>query len=120
MKFLQKNQIQKKHKSIRKKIKGNSDRPRLYVFRSNQHIYAQIINDENNSIITSSSTLDPMVRNQNFSCSTCKAAEIVGKVLADKCKTKNINKVVFDRGGRPYHGRIKALADSARENGLIF
>ncbi|BDE17570.1 ribosomal protein L18 (chloroplast) [Galdieria partita] len=120
MKFLHKNKIQKKHKSIRKKIKGNLNRPRLYVFRSHQHIYAQIINDENHNVITSSSTLEPIVRNQNFGCSTCKAAEIVGKILADKCKKQNINKVVFDRGGRPYHGRIKALAESARENGLIF
>nr|WDA99391.1 ribosomal protein L18 [Galdieria yellowstonensis] len=120
MNFLHKNKIQKKHKNIRKKIKGNLDRPRLYVFRSNQHIYAQVINDENNKILTSSSTLEAIVKNQNFGRSTCKAAEIVGKVLADKCKEKNIKKVVFDRGKRPYHGQIKALAESARQNGLIF
>nr|YP_010713828.1 ribosomal protein L18 [Galdieria phlegrea]UNJ16230.1 ribosomal protein L18 [Galdieria sp.]WDA99718.1 ribosomal protein L18 [Galdieria sulphuraria]WDA99910.1 ribosomal protein L18 [Galdieria phlegrea] len=120
MKILHKNKIQQRHKNIRKKIKGNFDRPRLYVFRSNQHIYAQIINDENNHVMISSSTVEEIIKNQNLNCSTCKAAQLVGKVLAEKCKKKNISKVVFDRGVRPYHGRIKALAESARENGLIF
>jgi large subunit ribosomal protein L18 len=120
MKLLHRNQIQKKHKSVRRKIKGNFNRPRLYVFRSNKHIYAQVINDENNNVIMSSSTREAIVRNNKLNSATCKAAELVGQLLADKCKKQNINKVVFDRGRRPYHGRIKALAESARKNGLIF
>eukprot|EP00871_Galdieria_phlegrea_P004009 jgi/Galph1/4609/GphlegSOOS_G3252.1 len=110
----------KKHKSIRKKIKGDFNRPRLYVFRSNEHIYAQVINDETNNIITSSSSLESLVKNKVNKGYTCQAAEIVGMILAKKCTEKNIVRVRFDRGGRKYHGRIKALAESARKNGLIF
>lgn len=101
---------------IRKKINGRADIPRLVVFRSNKHIYAQIINDEQGATLAASSTL---------TCQEAKgrsklAAGYIGKDIAEKAKEQSISSVVFDRNGYYYHGRIKALADGAREAGLKF
>lgn len=103
-----------------KKLKGTSDRPRLYVFRSNKHIYAQIIDDMQSSTILSVSSLSPEIKTSVKSSGTCEASRLVGKSLAEKCLSKGIKKVVFDRGCRLYHGRVKTLAESARESGILF
>ena len=104
---------------IRKKITGTSDRPRLRVFKSNKHIYAQIINDETGRTLITMSTVD-----KGFEASEEKrksgAAKKVGIVLAERAKAAGIEKVVFDRGGYIYHGRVKSLSDGAREGGLDF
>ena len=100
--------------SIRKKIKGTSDVPRLAVFRSNKHIYCQLIDDINGVTLGSADS-----KTLNLGSGIPSATE-VGKLIADKAKSKNISKVVFDRGGNLYHGRVKALADAAREGGLVF
>jgi len=105
---------------MNKKLKGTSDRPRLYIFRSNKHIYAQIIDDIKSSTILSVSSLSPEIKASEKSTGTCKASSLVGKSLAEKCLNQGIKKVVFDRGCRLYHGRIKTLAESAREAGIFF
>lgn len=104
---------------IRKKVSGTSERPRLVVFRSNTHIYAQIVNDENGSTLVSASTL-ALSRTDPEAKGNISGAEKVGKELARLAKEKNIGKVVFDRNGYIYHGRIKALAEGARSGGLEF
>ncbi|MFR6289984.1 MAG: 50S ribosomal protein L18 [Peptococcaceae bacterium] len=106
---------QKKHWRTRNKIKGTAERPRLAVFRSTQHIYAQIIDDTVGNTLVSASTLDVKVDGTKTD-----AAKAVGEAVAKKALEKGIDKVVFDRGGNLYHGRIKALADGAREAGLDF
>jgi large subunit ribosomal protein L18 len=104
---------------IRKKISGTSERPRLVVFRSNAHIYAQVIDDEQGTTLVSASTL--VLEKNNVEARPNKAgAEVVGKEIARLAKEKNIVRVVFDRNGYIYHGRIKAVADGAREAGLEF
>ena len=112
--------IDKVKRRIRQKVKGTSEKPRLSVFRSNNHIYAQLIDDVIGKTILSSSTLDKSISSELDSTSTCEASILVGKLLAKKSLEANIDKVVFDRGGHIYHGRIKALADAAREEGLKF
>lgn len=112
--------IEKTKARIRSKVKGTTIKPRLSVFRSNEHIYAQIIDDTIGKTIVSSSTLDKEVREIIESSSPCEASKIVGKSIARKSLDHKIDAVVFDRGGRLYHGRIKALADAAREEGLKF
>ncbi len=107
---------QKRHKKIRNKIVGTKEMPRLNVFRSNAHIFAQIIDDENGVTLVSSSSVELKIKNGNNS----EGASLVGKDIAEKAKKSKITKVVFDRGGYLYHGRVKALAASARENGLEF
>ncbi len=110
----------RKHRKIRirKKINGTAERPRLVVFRSNMHMYAQIIDDLTGSTIVSASTLK-LDNKKKCACNKEKAAE-VGKAIAKLASEKNIKSVVFDRNGYLYHGKIKSLADSARENGLEF
>ena len=93
---------------------------RLSVHRSNSHIYAQLIDDKNNRIITSASTLEPDVRKEIISGGNARAASVVGKRIADKGIKLGISNIAFDRSGYKYHGRVKALADAARENGLKF
>jgi large subunit ribosomal protein L18 len=109
-----------KVKNIKKKVRGTVERPRLCVFRSNKHIYAQVIDDVNGRILHTSSTLDPEVRDAIKSSSTCEAADVVGALIGKKCVDAGITSVVFDRNGRIFHGRLKALGDSARDAGLIF
>lgn len=108
------------HTRIRKKISGTQERPRLSVFKSGKHIYAQIIDDVAGVTLTASSSLSPDLRNDLKSGGNIEAAEKVGADIAAKAKEKGITKVVYDRGGFLYHGKIKALADAARENGLDF
>ena len=93
---------------------------RLSVFRSSRHIYGQIIDDVNGITITAASSLESNVKKQFKNCGTKEVASVVGKLIAEKAKKKGIKNVVFDRGGYIYHGRIKNLADAARESGLIF
>nr|YP_009296535.1 ribosomal protein L18 [Thorea hispida]AOM65470.1 ribosomal protein L18 [Thorea hispida]ARX95839.1 50S ribosomal protein L18 [Thorea hispida]UNJ79124.1 ribosomal protein L18 [Thorea hispida] len=103
-----------------KKIKGTPKRPRLYIYRSNKHIYAQIIDDLTSHIIATSSSIAIDLKNHIKQTKNCETAKLIGKSIANKCIKKGILKVLLDRGSRKYHGRIKALADSARENGLDF
>ena len=105
-----------RHKRVRKNISGTSEMPRLNVFRSNTQIYAQIINDETGTTLASSSSVQLKIKNGGNIEPAC----AVGKDIAAKCKKAKINKVVFDRGGFLYHGRVAALADAAREAGLEF
>ena len=105
----------KRHKKIRRDLSGNESTPRLCVFRSNNAIYAQLINDVKGVTLASSSSLELKLKNNNL-----EAAQKVGKDIAEKAKKAKIKTVVFDRGGYLYHGRVKALAEAARENGLEF
>jgi len=109
--------IQQKKRYL-KKIVGSLEKPRLAVFRSHKHIYAQLIDDENGKTLAFSSTLSKTLEIDNSS--TQKAAFLVGQDLAKKAIQKEIKKVIFDRGTKPYHGRIKSLAEGARNDGLIF
>jgi large subunit ribosomal protein L18 len=116
---LDKNATRKKrHSRVRAKLSGTSARPRLNVFRSNKHIYAQIIDDMSGVTIASASTLDKELSLE--STGNVEAAQKVGELVAKRAVEKGITEVVFDRGGYLYHGRITALADAARENGLQF
>lgn len=110
----------KKHLRIRNRISGTPERPRLNVYRSNTNISAQIIDDVNGVTIVSASTLEAALKNSKKSGGNKEAAKEVGKLLAQRAIEKDIKKVVFDRGGYIYHGRVKELADSAREAGLEF
>lgn len=110
----------RRRKRVRRKISGTGDRPRLSVFRSLKHIYAQLIDDENGVTIAEASTLSPELRAALETGGNIKAAERVGTLIAQKAKQQEIGVVVFDRGGHLYHGRIKALAESAKAEGLKF
>lgn len=105
---------------IRKSIRGTAERPRLAVFRSSKHIYAQIIDDTSGRTLAHASTVDAGTRGDSARGSTIETAKAVGAAIAEKSKAAGIETVVFDRGGFLYHGRIKALADAAREGGLQF
>lgn len=109
-----------RHRRIRRKVSGTSERPRLAVFRSHQHIYAQVIDDRSQHTLVAASTLEPGLRSQLKSGGNCAASIEVGKLLAERALAQGIRSVVFDRGGNLYHGRIKALAEAAREAGLEF
>lgn len=118
--MLSKNEVRMKRKTrIRKRLSGTSERPRLVVFRSNLHIYAQIIDDMTGSTLAQASTLVLSKNGEKVACNKA-GAEKVGKEVARIAKEKNITHVVFDRNGYLYHGRIKAVADGAREGGLEF
>ena len=108
---------QRIHKRIRRKVSGTSERPRLAVHYSNQHIYAQVIDDSVGRTLVSASTLDKSFEKAS---SNVESAQKVGALLAERAKGSNISAVVFDRGGHLYHGKVKALADAAREAGLQF
>ncbi len=110
----------KRKKRIRRKLEGTQARPRLTVFRSDKHIYAQIINDETGATLVSASTLSPEYREMEAIKGKVSAAKRVGELVARKAIEKGIAKVVFDRNGFIYHGRIQALADAARLKGLDF
>lgn len=110
----------KRHFRVRKKLSGTSERPRLCIFKSLNHIYAQIVDDATGKTILTLSTLSADVREKVKYGGNIEAAKIVGKELGKKALENNVSKVVFDRGGYPYHGRVKALAESAREAGLVF
>jgi large subunit ribosomal protein L18 len=106
-----------RHKRVRKKITGTAERPRLAVFRSNKHIYAQLIDDASGRTLASASTVESTLSGEGAKRD---AATRVGKAIAERAKQSGIEAVVFDRGGRLYHGRVQALAEAAREAGLKF
>ena len=110
----------KRKKRIRKKLSGSPERPRLSVFRSSKHIYAQLIDDFNGATLAAVSTMDPEIRQQEKVKGKIENAKRVGKAIADRAKAKGISRVVFDRNGFLYHGRVRALAAAAREAGLEF
>ncbi len=121
LKPINKNKIRlRKHARVRKKITGTPERPRLNVYRSLKHIYAQIIDDTQGHTLVSASTLDPAFKGKVAYGGNKEAARLVGKLIAEKALEKGIKKVVFDRGGYIYHGRVKELAEAAREAGLEF
>jgi len=107
------------HERIRKKLQGTSERPRLNVYRSLNHIYVQVIDDLSGKTLVSASTAEGK-KEQRTTGGNVAAAKAVGKTIAERAKAKGVTKVVFDRGGYIYHGRVKALADAAREAGLQF
>ena len=109
-----------RHRRVRKNVVGTTSRPRLSIFRSLNHIYAQIIDDTTGSTIIAASSLDSDITSQNKTSPKKDVSSLVGKLLGDRAKQKSINKVVMDRGGYKYHGRIEALAKAAREEGLSF
>ena len=111
---------QNRKNRIRKRIFGTEERPRLSVFRSAKHIYAQLVVDSTSSTILAASTLSPEIRNEVKELDKSDAAKKVGQLIGKKAREKNIRSVVFDRNGFLYHGRVKALADGARESGLEF
>ena len=116
-----KKQTQKRHKRLRRFLTGTQDRPRLSVFRSNNHIYAQVIDDDAQQTICAASTVDKdLKKDSDKSSSNCAASSEVGSLLAKRAIKKGIKQVVFDRGGNIYHGRVKALAEAARKGGLKF
>ena len=122
MKQLNRKYIQrKKHARIKNQLKISVERLRLTVFRSNRHIYAQIIDDTKGVTCTSASTVDKSIKSSSqVITNNCESAEKVGKLIAEKAVQKGISKIVFDRGGYIYHGRVKALAEGARTAGLEF
>lgn len=110
----------RRHQRVRQHVIGVPERPRLNVFRSLKHIYGQVIDDTAGHTLVSASTLDQEVRDQMDGLSKTEAAQLVGKLLAERALAQGVTQVVFDRGGYQYQGRVKALADAAREAGLEF
>ncbi len=110
----------RRHRRVRKHVIGTPERPRLGVFRSLRHIYAQVIDDSQGHTLVAVSTVEPEVAAQLEGMTKTEQASVVGKKVAERALDQGIKKVVFDRGGYKYHGRVKALADAAREGGLEF
>ena len=108
------------HERVRTKVEGTSERPRLCVYRSLGHIYAQVIDDRSGKTLVSASTVDGETKKNLKGGGNIAAAKVIGKTVAERAKAAGVSKVVFDRGGYKYHGRVKALADAAREAGLQF
>ena len=107
---------ERRHRSIRKRIYGTADRPRLNVFRSTANMYVQVINDETGTTLVAASSKEAPAANGNKTAQS----RVVGKLIAERARAKGITRVVFDRGGYLYHGRVKAIAEGAREGGLEF
>ena len=105
---------------MKKRHPRKKNRPRLYVFKSNKHIYAQVIDDQKHITITSSSSLCPTIRTPGESSATCSIAKFIGQDIAKKLKEKGITQIIFDRGRKIYHGKIKILAESTRAEGIQF
>ncbi len=120
MKLTRKESLHRRHRRVRKVVNGSAERPRLAVFRSHQHIYAQVIDDVEQHTLVAASSLEPELKSKLTSGANSNAAIEVGKLVAERAKAKGIDTVVFDRGGNLYHGRVRALADAAREAGLDF
>ena len=115
-----KQQTHRRHRRLRRHLEGTPERPRLAVYRSNEHIYAQVIDDAAQHTLAAASSLDKDLRTGLNSGSNCDASIAVGQLVAKRALAKGIQQVVFDRGGNLYHGRVKALAEAAREAGLKF
>lgn len=111
---------QRRHARVRKKVSGTPERPRLSVYRSEHHMYAQIIDDTKGHTLAAASTLDPAIRAAHPYGGNVEAARAVGRLIGERAREKGIVRVVFDRGGFAYHGRVAGLADAAREAGLEF
>ena len=109
-----------RHKRVRRKISGSTERPRLAVYRSLQHVYVQVIDDSKGETIVAASSLEPAILGQREGKRKSQVSVLVGELIAERAKEKGINTVVFDRGGFKFHGRTKALADAARKGGLVF
>jgi large subunit ribosomal protein L18 len=105
---------------VRKKVQGGPERPRLSVYRSLKHIYAQVIDDTTGRTLATASTLDPELRGQLEHTGNCAAARAVGRLVGQRARSQGVEQVVFDRGGNIYHGRVKAVAEGAREAELDF
>ena len=108
------------HERVRTRLQGTTERPRLCVYRSLEHIYAQVIDDRTGKTVVSASSVDGETKKNLKGGGNIAAAKVIGKALAERAKAAGVSKVVFDRGGYKYHGRVKALADAAREAGLQF
>lgn len=113
-------QRKRRHRRVRAKISGTPECPRLNVYRSLKNIYAQVIDDTQGTTLVSASTIEPEIEKQVDGKTKTEAAALVGKAVAERAKAEGITNVVFDRGGYQYHGRVKALAEAAREGGLEF
>ena len=118
-KITKKEALKMRHARLRRKLAGTAEVPRLSVCRTGAHIYVQVINDDNGTTLVSASTVEKEMRAQKLAANV-KSAQIIGRTIAERCKALNIESVVYDRGGFPYHGCIQALADAAREAGLKF
>ena len=118
-KITKKEALKMRHARLRRKLAGTAERPRLSVCRTGAHIYAQLIDDELGNTLASASTVEKAMREQKLSANI-KSAAVIGKTIAERAQAINIKSVVFDRGGFLYHGKIKALAEAAREAGLKF
>ena len=110
----------RRHARLRKRVNGTPERPRLAVFRSLSHIYAQVIDDVSRTTLVSASDMEAAVKGKVKGKNKTDVATIIGELVAERAKDKGVNQVVFDRGGYPFHGRIKALAEAARSGGLEF
>lgn len=120
-KYIEKNRRRNRiRKTIRKKLSGTPSTPRMIVVKSNKYLYAQVIDDENNLILASASTLEKELRSKLKSTKDKEAAKLMGKIIADRMKDKKIKEIVFDRNLYPYMGCVKVFADSTRENGIKF
>jgi len=111
---------QRVHARVRTRVEGTPERPRLSVYRSLAHIYAQVIDDRSGKTLASASSVDSETKKNLKGGGNIAAAKVIGKAIAERAKTAGVSRVVFDRGGYKYHGRVKALADAAREAGLQF
>ena len=111
---------ERRHLRIRRSIRGTAERPRLSVFRSLSHVHVQLVDDGARRTIAAASTLDPEIRSQARDASKSEASKIVGQLIAKRARERGIRQVVFDRGGYLYHGRVRAVAEGAREGGLEF
>ncbi|HLN13844.1 MAG TPA: 50S ribosomal protein L18 [bacterium] len=111
---------QRRHLRIRRTVSGTPERPRLSVFRSLSHVYVQLVDDGTGRTLAAASTLDPEIRAQADAASKSEACKIVGQLIARRAKERGLSQVVFDRGGYQYHGRVRAVAEGAREGGLEF
>jgi len=120
MKLTRRESKQRRHRRVRGKVVGSPERPRLAIFRSHEHIYTQVIDDTQHHTLVAASTVEPELKSNLASGANRDASAQVGKLIATRLLEKGITKVVFDRGGNLYHGRIKALAEAAREAGLDF
>lgn len=107
-------------KRIRLKVRGTGDRPRVYVFKSNRYIYAQVVDDSVGRVLAAVSTLEKSFKEKSANTKNKDASQRLGQILAERLKSKQITRVVFDRGVSPYHGRLKALAEAMRQAGMVF
>ncbi|MFC2169672.1 50S ribosomal protein L18 [Acidobacteriota bacterium] len=118
--ILKKRSKQRIRKRIRKKMNGTQEMPRVHIFKSNRYIYSQVIDDNNRAVLASASTLEKEFKEKNKNTKNMESCKILGEMLAKRLKQKKINKIVFDRGVSPYHGRLQALAEAMRKGGIQF